>query len=375
MHFLSPTLFFLAALPLAVYAQSNSTDTDTDTCNPEHNGLATGTLQYNSDCNATTWCNNGVCQNKGCRREEFPLGYPTSSGPLRNKKNITRPDKCPTGMFCPDEGSNCAPILPVGSACQLDRDDECEGPPNFMQLRDTTGHGLNVNGSICLNFVCQWSNVTVGQTCEVQNVGYVAYGSDHQEFVNIVSRDNCQVGLYCDTNSKTCIQQKDFGTSCDADKECLTFNCEPSQTCGKALAEPRHLATWVYVVIAVGIFGGMIGTLIILFFVHGRQRDVDREKRLQYWREQNAFRQNILQMRETARASVFGSPDGASRRGTLFGVATEDSAMPMLTNAAPKGSGLRYYVGEDGSASYENDTENELLVMQTPYEDKKSHHF
>ena len=31
---------------------------------------------------------------------------------------------------------------------------ECEGPPNFAELRDTTGFGLNVNGSICLNNIC-----------------------------------------------------------------------------------------------------------------------------------------------------------------------------------------------------------------------------
>lgn len=96
----------------------------------------------------------------------------------------------------------------------------------------------------------------------------------------------------------------------------------------------------------------MIGTLILLFFLHGSRRDTEREKRLQYWREQNAFRQNILQMRETARASVFSTPGGAgSRRSALFGTATEDSAAPMLSHAqpVPRGSGLRYYVGEDGS--------------------------
>jgi len=31
---------------------------------------------------------------------------------------------------------------------------------------------------------------------------------------------------------------------------------------------------------------GMIITMVILFFVHRRQRDDEREKRLQYWREQ-----------------------------------------------------------------------------------------
>ena len=31
---------------------------------------------------------------------------------------------------------------------------------------------------------------------------------------------------------------------------------------------------------------GMFGTLIGLFILHRRQRDEDREKRVQYWREQ-----------------------------------------------------------------------------------------
>lgn len=32
--------------------------------------------------------------------------------------------------------------------------DQCEPPPNFAELADTTGRGLNVNGSVCLNNVC-----------------------------------------------------------------------------------------------------------------------------------------------------------------------------------------------------------------------------
>ena len=32
--------------------------------------------------------------------------------------------------------------------------DECEGPPNFKDLADKTGYGLNVNGSVCLNNIC-----------------------------------------------------------------------------------------------------------------------------------------------------------------------------------------------------------------------------
>jgi hypothetical protein len=130
----------------------------------------------------------------------------------------------------------------------------------------------------------------------------------------------------------------------------------------------------------------MVGTLVVLFFVHRRQRDDEREKRLQYWREQvkkprffsfpqtsalthrfshlqNAFRQNILQMHETAQASIFLNP-GSSRRSALFGVTTEDSQTPMLQYNGNPTSGVRQYTGEDGS--YESGYD-EQLVMRTPY--------
>jgi hypothetical protein len=33
--------------------------------------------------------------------------------------------------------------------------DSCQAPGDFKDLRETTGLGRNVNGSVCLNFVCQ----------------------------------------------------------------------------------------------------------------------------------------------------------------------------------------------------------------------------
>ncbi len=70
-------------------------------------------------------------------------------------------------------------------------------------------------------------------------------------------------------------------------------------------------------------------------------------------------------MHETAQASVFSNP-GSSRRSALFGVTTEDSQAPMLGYGANPGSGLRQYVGEDGS--YESGSGyDEQLVMRTPY--------
>jgi hypothetical protein len=214
--------------------------------------------------------------------------------------------------------------------------------------------------------VCQFANVTVGSTCEIENTGYIAYGPSG-EFVYVVSRDNCKIGLYCDTNSTVCIQQRALGASCNADKECTSYNCLPNQTCGDAPSNPHHLPKWVYVIIGIGIFGGMIATLVVLFIVHSRQREDEREKRLQYWREQNAFRQNILQMHETARHSIFSTQGSVSRRSALYGTTTEDNA-PMLQHAAPapKSSGLRHYVSEDDN--YEGgSSDHEQLVMRTPF--------
>ena len=73
--------------------------------------------------------------------------------------------------------------------------------------------------------------------------------------------DNCKVGLYCDTNTTVCIQEKAFGAGCNADKECSSYNCLPNQTCGESPANPRHFAVWVYAVIGIGIFGGEYNSL------------------------------------------------------------------------------------------------------------------
>jgi hypothetical protein len=131
----------------------------------------------------------------------------------------------------------------------------------------------------------------------------------------------------------------------------------------------------------------MIITLVILFTVHGRQREDERERRLQYWREQveffpshrrsplltcitysqNAFRQNILHLHATAQASLFSGSTTASRRSVVYSM-TEDMNAPILHHAAPepKSSRFRHPVGEE-SSSFEGTIENEQLAMRTPY--------
>jgi len=324
-------------------------------CNQGENRLQVGTYQFWSECDSRNWCApGGTCAPKGCRKDDFPFGY----GP-----NDHLPDKCPKGQFCPDEEDKCQNLLTVGSPCQLNRDDQCEAPPNFKELADDTGRGLNFNGSVCLNNQCMWANATLGTTCLVENTAYIAYGADG-EFIDIVSRGNCRLGLYCDSQQKVCMKNKMLGDACTADKECDSWNCLSNGVCGVSEAVPRHFGIWVYIVVALGIFGGMFGTLFGLFFTHRKQRDQEREKRLQYWREQNAFHRNLLQMRETARASILSLPgNGNSVRSTMYsrdGTFSDDAHTPILQNAAPKASGLRHYLSDDGSAEYD-----EGLMLQS----------
>jgi hypothetical protein len=125
---------------------------------------------------------------------------------------------------------------------------------------------------------------------------------------------------------------------------------------------------------------GMFALLISMFVFHGKQREAEREKRMQYWREQvchissffywshtkplatqTAFRQNILQMRETARLSVlthgqqtFGT--ASARSSTLYQTrdreGSDDSHTPILQYSMGKSSSLRRPVmDEDDTGS------------------------
>jgi hypothetical protein len=242
--------------------------------------------------------------------------------------------------------------------------DQCEGPPNYQELLDPTHRGLNVNGSVCLNNVCMWANVTENESCVVQNTAYIGYTASGGEFIDVVSRGNCQVGLYCDSQSLKCVQEKNLGETCDADKECSTWNCLASGVCGSDLALDHHVSSWVYAIVAIGIFGGMFGTLVGLFFLHRKQRDAEREKRLQYWKEQNAFHQNLSQMREAARTSIMSLPVGHSARSTMYGGNNSDDSHTPMLSLGPGASGLRNQYADD-------EDYNESLIMKQPVQSRR----
>ena len=85
-------------------------------CNRARQKLQEGTFQFQTDCDNMTFCAaNSTCAYRGCRSDDFPFGY---------LENVTIPDKCPRGTFCPDEQDQCQPLLAVGAACQFNRDGE-----------------------------------------------------------------------------------------------------------------------------------------------------------------------------------------------------------------------------------------------------------
>jgi len=326
-----------AALPVSVLAGNV---TEGGTCSTANIYLTAGSYQLNTDCDAMTYCSgSGVCTKKRCRKDEWPFGY-------KDVEPKNYPRMCNSTQFCPDEEDECQNILSVGSPCQLNRDDECEAAPDSSLSTPD-----NNKGAICLNYQCMWQNVTVGQACVVENIPYIAYSSAG-EFINIVSRGNCRPGLYCDATQKICIATQDLGAACTADKECTSGNCLDTLTCGYAPDAPRQLGTWVYVVVGVAIFGGMLLTLFTLFMFHRKHRDEIRQQREQYWREQAALRQNILQMRETAQASLLslpyngqgqsGSGSNSPSRHSSFasgkdmGIASDDSHAGFVAHAGTR---------------------------------------
>ena len=114
-------------------------------CSASNNHLDPSTHKFITECPATTFCSapeGGSCIPKLCRRDEFPFEFASGDIPV--------PPMCEKGTFCPDEGSGCEVLSAVGEPCQLNRDEQCAPPVDWLELASTQ----NFNGSLCLNSIC-----------------------------------------------------------------------------------------------------------------------------------------------------------------------------------------------------------------------------
>ncbi|CAD6571551.1 MAG: hypothetical protein TREMPRED_000313 [Tremellales sp. Tagirdzhanova-0007] len=306
------------------------------------------TWALDTDCNPTYYCAaNGTCAHKGCRKDVYPYGYSDTS-------YADLPPLCPQGQFCPDEADGCLYQVPVGGQCQKDRDDECRPPPNAGQL---AGY-LNVNGSICLNYECYWSNVTVGQTCINDNTPYTAFTASGGQYAFVVSRDDCANGLFCDGTSLQCLLTKEIGGACSGNKECLSYNCESSGRCGAAADVPLHPRSYVYILVGLGILGLILGVMVALWFTHRRSRKENHIRLEQYYNEQIAYRHSIMSMSH-ARKTLLSSPTQGD-----MGQQSVMSDDGYGYTPGTGGSGLSIpNLRRDSSAAWSDTADSEILLI------------
>ena len=209
-----------------------SSTNNTGTCSSNNTIFDPSTHKLVSQCSDHTFCSapiNGMCIPRLCRRDEFPFGYGPGEAP---------PPLCPQGSFCPDDGSGCRPLVSVGAPCEPNRDEQCSPPLDWQDLASYQ----NYNGSICLkstcmcvkswNFIvvciavlkevtCRYANITLGQSCIVDNTTYTDTGPNGEQYMFTVMRDNCRSPqFYCDPGSSVCQRTKAVGMACQLDSEC-----------------------------------------------------------------------------------------------------------------------------------------------------------
>ncbi|KAG0142786.1 hypothetical protein CROQUDRAFT_673362 [Cronartium quercuum f. sp. fusiforme G11] len=283
-------------------------------CKESNNRLDPNSHRFLSDCGPIDYCNGTTqtCEPKGCRIDEFPFGY-SSDDPL--------PGLCADGYVCPDEENSCQPLAAVGGPCQLNRDDECAPNPT----PSTGSLGL----AVCLRYTCIFANISLGQTCLIDNTIYSGYLPDGSLSSDVVMRDNCDDTLYCDPDRLICQKTAADGQACQSDRHCNSSNCAllpPTSTpnsvstasnqtdlnssdlfasyiqdgvCVPSPATPVQLSNWVYFFVVMGICLAMFGFVFGLFQLHKAESKSRRELLNQYWDEQLAFRKSIINLHST----------------------------------------------------------------------------
>ncbi|CAE6409572.1 unnamed protein product [Rhizoctonia solani] len=309
-------LALLLLLAGSVCAQDSTKRHKGEPCDPTRNRLNAETRKFTSDCDAMTFCSSeGVCQPKGCRRDEFPFGYDSE---------VLLPSMCPRGQFCPDEEDRCLPAVSPGSACQLNRDDQCQPPSDRPELEDGD---LTNRGAICFKYACQYANITLGQSCEAENTAYVGYASGGRQFYNIISRDRCAPKLWCNAQTGMCEPKGVVGAACSAHKQCETYSCSTNNTCAEPPGTPLRIQLWEYIVTGAGIILIMVGMSITLFMTHKRSRAKRLHEIRAYFREQTSYRNSIIYMHTNARSrfSMYSATSTLARFGGATGESLEEN--------------------------------------------------
>ncbi|KAI0773322.1 hypothetical protein BD413DRAFT_472846 [Trametes elegans] len=260
-------------------------------CSTDNDRLDPASHKFLSDCDETTFCAgavNGTCQPRKCRRDEFPFGFVDYTA---------LPQLCQNGTYCPDEGSGCKPLLGVGGACQMDRDDQCAPPANWQDLASSQ----NFNGSLCLKSICMYANMTLGQPCILDGVTYIDVGPNGEQFSNTVTRHNCQTPqFFCDSGLSVCVPTKVLGSSCSSDQECQSLTCASNGMCSEPPETPAHVQAWQVVLTGLSVVTAMGATVVMLTLVHKRLRLQRYREIREYYEEQMSLRRSLAALHAAA---------------------------------------------------------------------------
>ncbi|KAL5504376.1 hypothetical protein ACEPAH_8450 [Sanghuangporus vaninii] len=244
--------------------------------------------------------NTGICTRRLCRKDEFPFGF-ASGEPFI-------PASCPRNYFCPDNGSGCQPLLPMGAPCDMDRDYQCSPHAKKWSLLASE---WNMDGSVCLRSTCMYANVTIGLPCILERTTYSGYnnpnhlnGGVHTHYNVTISRDNCLSSwprLYCSSKTLLCEKMKEFWEGCESDRECLSRYCSSSaRVCCEPPGMPAKVKPWQYALTILSVLGAIITICVFLALGHKRQRLERYYELLEYYHEQTSLRASIISLHAAA---------------------------------------------------------------------------
>lgn len=294
----------LLLLLLVALVSTQSTDSDPtptydtgteknfgDQCDPALNGY-NQLLKYFDDCYSPMLACNSLtrtCAWKTCANVDYLKHWDV-------RKNPKVPQRCSQNQFCPDDGSACQDLLSPGAKCQLQRDDECS--PN-----------LPVNGGICMNTTCYVKAVQIGGAC---GVDFQQYNYAYENLVIIqqnIYRDNCSVGLTCDLNTNTCKLGDVLGSVCTQDRDCASESCSsgPGNPTGVCIQPPdtyNKLKLWQWIAIGFGVFGFVLLTLLVLFYLHRLQRRWEQARIAAFFGAQDDFKREIGYRDSDAKSTI-----------------------------------------------------------------------
>ncbi|KAI8997397.1 hypothetical protein BDB01DRAFT_840732 [Pilobolus umbonatus] len=252
--------------------------------------------QYDDSCeNVYLYCDptSGTCKDIGCSNSDYIRDWDLLVKPL--------PPRCNNGTFCPDNNSQCTFNVPIGARCEIQRDDECIG---------TT--------SICLNSTCFMKGAPLQGNCGTDITTYVAYNAIGNEIEQVIIRDNCTEGTYCDLSDALCIPSKPNGSACQQDRECLSGTCAEQDICINGPDVFRKIEDWLWNVLGVSILLFVLLVLAILWMLHRYQSKKEHEKILAFFENNDNFARYAMIENENTVYSERNSGSNSGRTSLVY---------------------------------------------------------